>query len=282
MLLGVQFLLSFSVSPWFLVFNRTALLPALLNFVEWQDSLTLLTWCYHCSDSEGVFHGHFGLYFCYHTNYRIHAMENIWNSNLCNWGKKLGATIYLRTEFLQSCAHFGYLGFYYPSLWQVPLCQRHCRSRAGCRTEYQIVVPTKQHHLKWSLEVSHLKHTEQMTAWAFLRNVGLKLLCFIPKLCFAFCNQWTEMSFSLLQVVVNRINVPKVHVGTFLVLAAASFVCPTGHFARLPIAFKLFSFATGINFWARGISLDKYKAILHKEYVSVHSSSFQGLDRGVI
>lgn len=55
-----------------------------------------------------------------------------------------------------------------------------------------------------------------------------------------------------------------------------------GIFAGVPIAFKLFSFASGINLWARDTSLDKYKAILLKEYVSVHASSFWGLDRGVI
>lgn len=44
------------------------------------------------------------------------------------------------------------------------------------------------------------------------------------------------MRFSVLQVVVNRINgVPKIHVDTFLFFAAASFFCPTGHFARVPI-----------------------------------------------
>lgn len=55
---------------------------------------------------------------------------------------------------------------------------------------FRFVVPTKQHHL-----VSHLKHTEQITSWTFLRNATLKLLCFIPNLCFAFCNKGTVMNF---------------------------------------------------------------------------------------
>lgn len=128
-----------------------------------------------------------------------------------------------------------------------PACGR-CLSIKGTadlgldvRQTFRFAVPTKQHHLKGSLEVSHLKHTEQRTSWAFLINVALKLLCFIPKLCFAFCNKWTVLNFPLLQVVWNRINdVPNIHVDMFLFLASASFVCPTGHFARISIVSKLF------------------------------------------
>lgn len=147
--------------------------------------------------------------------------------------KNLDATIYLRTEFLWGCADVVYLVFYGSSLWQMPVYQRHWGSMAGFRREFQVCCTHET-----ASPMPHLKHTEGITSRAFLRNVALKLLDFIPNLCFAFRNQWTVTSFSLLLVAVNRINdLPKTHVDRSLFLSSASFVCLPGNFTRVPIAF---------------------------------------------
>lgn len=125
-----------------------------------------------------------------------------------------------------------YLVFYGSSLWQMPVYQMHWGSMAALRRKFQECCTHET-----ASPMPHFKYTEGITSWALLRNVALKLLDFILNLCFAFFNQWTITSFSLLLVAVNRINdLPKMHVDKFLFLSYASFVCLPGNFTRVPIA----------------------------------------------